>query len=260
MVSSTCPHYEAEGRSHLYPHREPLETGSASLSQCPICRDRKVCLSCIAFSGADEFDGLEFTRRRVRLGQAVYRAGDAFKAFYAVHSGSFKSSVIIDDGREQITGFHMVGEIIGLDGFGSRRHLSSAVALEDSELCIINCRQFERNDEMAPRRQQCLQQLMNAEIQRQRSVILLLGTMRAEVRLATFLVTLSQCFGARGYSPLEFRLRMTREEIGNFLGMRLETISRLLSKFQEEGILEIEHRLIKLTNPTALRNLARLIN
>ncbi len=149
----------------------------------------------------------------------------------------------------------MLGDIIGLDGIGTERHGCQATALEDTDVCVMP---FERLEDLArtvPSLQHNLHQFLAREITRDHSVMLLLGSMRAEERLAVFLVNLSERYRRRGYSSTEYVLRMTREEIGSYLGLKLETVSRLFSRFQDEGIIQVQGRSIKILDMAALRQI-----
>jgi CRP/FNR family transcriptional regulator len=206
--------------------------------RCSACNLRDLCLpSGLAQDQMDVFSDTVFTRRRVKRGDALYHLGEEFNAIYAVRAGFFKSSVVLEDGRDQVTGFHMAGEIVGMDGIGTDRYATDVIALEDSEVCIIPRARLE---DAAMQRQ--LHKAMSRELVRDQGVMLLLGTMRAEERLATFLLSLSQRFVARHFSPSEFHLRMTREEIGSYLGLSLETVSRLFSRFQEDGLIAVRQK------------------
>ena len=218
-------------------------------THCSSCKLREVCLPC----GLREIDSalldeLAYTRKRVKRGEAIFRAGAEFDALYAVRSGFFKSSVLLEDGRDQVTGFHMAGEILGTDGIGSGSHTSDAIALEDSEICIIP---YARLEEPALQRQ--LHKVMSRELVRDQGLMMLLGTMRAEERLATFLLNLSHRFTARGYSASEFHLRMTRDEIGSYLGLSLETVSRLFSRFQDDELITVQQKHICILDVAGLR-------
>lgn len=202
-----------------------------------------------------QLDNVIGSRAKLKKGESLYRAGEPFHALYAVRLGSLKTTVLAEDGREQVAGYHMLGDIIGLDGIGTDRHGCQASALEDTEVCIMP---FERLEDLArsvPALQHNLHQFLAREITRDHNVMLLLGSMRAEERLAVFLVNLSERYRRRGYSSSEFVLRMTREEIGSYLGLKLETVSRLFSRFQEEGLLKVSGRNVKLTSVAALRQL-----
>jgi len=159
------------------------------------------------------------------------------------------------DGGSQVAGYHMSGEIIGADGIGSDHYGCQAIALEDTEVCVMPFDRLEAFGRKHLRFQHNVHRLLSREIARQSRVMVLLGTMLAERRLAVFLVDLAERYRERGYSSCEFVLRMTREEIGSFLGLKLETVSRLFSKFQRDGLLQVEGRTIKLLDRTSLRRL-----
>lgn len=233
------------------PRAEPSEPAepAALKAQCSNCHLRELCLPC-GLSGTDIewLDRLILGRRRVKAGQALYREGDRFQFIYAVRMGSFKSMLTLADGREQVSAFHMAGEVMGLDGLAQARHASGAVALEDSEVCAIP---YAHLSELAAERsnlQNLVSRLMSREIVRDHSLLVLLGNMNAEERLAAFLLNLSQRMKARGYSPTEFHLRMSREEIGSYLGMKLETVSRTFTAFQQQRLLTVDKRHIRIAD------------
>ena len=226
-------------------------TGSVAecRTHCSVCNLREVCLPCgLAGSAQALLDDLVYTRKRVKRGECLYRVGTDFESLYAVRSGFFKSRVVLEDGRDQVTGFHMAGEILGMDGIGTDRHTADIVALEDSEVCVIPYNRLED-----PSLQRQLQKVMSRELVRDQGVMMLLGTMRAEERLAAFLLNLSQRFVARGYAPNEFHLRMTRDEIGSYLGLSLETVSRLFSRFHDEGLIAVQQKHIRILDVPALK-------
>jgi CRP/FNR family transcriptional regulator len=223
---------------------------------CSSCSLRELCLPMgLSRAEIEHLDQLVYTRRRVKRGENLYRAGDGFNSLYAVRSGFFKSNVILEDGRDQVTGFHMPGEILGLDGIGTERHTCNALALEDGEVCVIPFARLEEVSREVRNLQHQFHKVMSREIVRDQGVMMLLGTMRAEERLAAFLLNLSQRFVARGYSPSEFHLRMTREEIGSYLGLKLETVSRIFSKFQEQGLISVQQKHIRILNTDGLKEL-----
>jgi CRP/FNR family transcriptional regulator len=193
-----------------------------------------------------------YARRRVKRGEALFRAGDQFNSLYAIRSGFFKTTTISDDGREQVTGFHMPGELLGTDGIGAGAYHGNAVALEDSEVCVLPFALAEALGREIPALQRHLHSVLSREIVRDHGVMMLLGAMRAEERLAAFLLNLSRRFQRRGYSPTEFHLRMTREEIGGYLGLKLETVSRLFSKFQEDGLIEVQQKHVRILDVPGL--------
>ena len=227
--------------------REPEITRCPT--RCSTCNLREICLPCgINGTESELFEEMVYTRKRVRRGDALYHAGGEFDSLYAVRSGFFKSSVVLEDGRDQVTGFHMAGEILGMDGIGTGSHAVDTTALEDSEVCVIP---YARLAEPALQRQ--LQKVMSRELVRDQGVMMLLGTMRAEERLAAFLLNLSQRFVARGFSQHEFHLRMTREEIGSYLGLSLETVSRLFSRFQDEDLITVQQKHIRILDIPGLK-------
>lgn len=223
---------------------------------CSSCSLRELCLPAgLDAKEMEQVDRLVNRRRQVRRGDHLYRAGAPLQSLFAVRSGFMKSCVLHDNGREQVAGFHMMGEFLGLDAISTGKHICDVVALEDSEVCEIPFSHLERLSRELPSLQQQLHRLMSREIVRDYGVMLLLGSMKAEERLAAFLLNLSQRFAARGYSSTEFNLRMTREEIGSYLGLKLETISRALSRFQEDGLIEVRNKRIKIVKMDALRAL-----
>jgi CRP/FNR family transcriptional regulator len=223
---------------------------------CSSCNLRELCLP-VGLSQPDieQLDSMVSVRRTVSRGEMLFRTGDAFQSLYAVRTGFFKTCVSSEDGRDQVTGFQMAGELLGLDGISNDRHSCDAVALEDSQVCVIPYTQLEELSRDFGDLQRQFHKIMSREIVRDHGVMLLLGSMRAEERLAAFLLNLTQRLQARGFSGSSLILRMTREEIGSYLGLKLETVSRTFSKFQEEGLLEVKQRQIKILDPEALRKL-----
>jgi CRP/FNR family transcriptional regulator len=223
---------------------------------CSSCSLRELCLPMgLSREEIEHLDQLVYTRRRVKRGETLYRAGDPFNSLYAVRTGFFKSNVILEDGRDQVTGFHMPGEILGMDGIGTEAHTCNAHALEDGEVCVIPFSRLEEVSREVRNLQHQFHKVMSREIVRDQGVMMLLGTMRAEERLAAFLLNLSQRFVARGYSPSEFHLRMTREEIGSYLGLKLETVSRIFSKFQDQGLIAVQQKHIRILSTDGLKDL-----
>lgn len=236
--------------------------GSAPLNEktlkvaCSNCNLRELCMP-VGLSPQDlaRIDDVVATRRRVKRGSTLFRNGEVFESLFAIRTGFFKTCVTSGDGRDQVTGFQMAGEIIGLDGIVSDRHTCDAVALEDAEVCVMP---FDRIGELAREitgLQHHVHRIMSREIVREHGVMLLLGSMRAEERVAAFLLNLAQRLHARGFSASELVLRMTREEIGSYLGMKLETVSRTFSKFADDGVIEVRQRHVRILNTPALQNI-----
>jgi CRP/FNR family transcriptional regulator, anaerobic regulatory protein len=222
---------------------------------CSRCHLRDLCLPCgMAQPDVERLDGLMFARRRVLAGQTLYREGDRFQFIYAVRSGTLKSSLMLADGREQVSGFHIAGELVGMDGVARGVHASATTALEDTEICAIPYAHLTDLGTGAAGVHHVISRLMSREILREGSLMMLLGSMNADERLAAFLLNLSQRFSARGYSEREFHLRMSRAEIGSYLGMKLETVSRTFSALQQERLLEVDKRHIRIVDLDALRH------
>jgi len=223
---------------------------------CSGCNLRELCLPVgMSNEQLERLDGMVATRRQVGRGDRLFHTGDEFHSLYAVRTGFFKTCISSEDGRDQVTGFQMAGELLGLDGIGTERHTCDAVALEDSQVCVIPFQQLEDLTREFSDLQRQFHKIMSREIVRDHGVMLLLGSMRAEERLAAFLLNLTQRLRARGFSASSLILRMTREEIGSYLGLKLETVSRTFSKFQDEGFLEVKQRQIRVLNQPALQNL-----
>lgn len=221
---------------------------------CSSCNLRELCLPVgLSEPQLDQLDGMVASRRTVKRGEALFHTGEPFKAVYAVRTGFFKTCVSSEDGRDQVTGFQMAGELLGLDGISTDHHACDAVALEDSQVCVIPYNQLEDLSREFSDLQHQFHKIMSREIVRDHGVMLLLGSMRAEERLAAFLLNLTQRLHARGFSSKALVLRMTREEIGSYLGLKLETVSRAFSKFQDEGILEVKQRDIRIIDEDALK-------
>ncbi|AKJ28656.1 fumarate/nitrate reduction transcriptional regulator Fnr [Caldimonas brevitalea] len=223
---------------------------------CSSCNLRELCLP-VGFGRDDltRLDALVASRKTVKRGDALFHAGDPFQSLYAVRTGFFKTCVSSEDGRDQVTGFQMAGELLGLDAISQDRHTCDAIALEDAQVCQIPYSQLESLSREFTELQHSFHKIMSREIVRDHGVMLLLGSMRAEERLAAFLLNLTQRLAARGFSPTSLVLRMTREEIGSYLGLKLETVSRTFSKFQEDGVLEVKQRHIRVLDLDALHAL-----
>jgi CRP/FNR family transcriptional regulator len=210
-------------------------------------------LVCDPLADLDAFAEVAFIRRRLKRGEAVFRAGDRFSAIYAIRSGLFKTASVDSAGHEQVLGFFMRGELFGLDGVGATSYDCTASALEDSEIVVLPfaLMQHMARDNLPMQRQ--LHAVLSREIARGHGVMLLLGSMSAAGRLASFLVNLAARFVRRGYSPSDLLLRMTREEIGSYLGLKLETVSRTFSQFQQSGLLEVHQKRVRILDPEGLR-------
>jgi CRP/FNR family transcriptional regulator len=225
---------------------------------CSNCNLRELCMP-VGLSENDlvRLDDLVATRRKIKRGTTLFSNGEKFTSLYAIRTGFFKTCLASEDGRDQVTGFQMAGEIIGLDGIVNDQHSCDAIALEDAEVCVMPFDRIEEISREVTALQHHVHKIMSREIVREHGVMLLLGSMRAEERLAAFLLNLVQRLHSRGFSQTELVLRMTREEIGSYLGLKLETVSRTFSKFVDDGIVEVNQRHVKILDAEALH---RLVN
>jgi CRP/FNR family transcriptional regulator len=228
--------------------------GAAHAVSCSSCCLRGVCLPCgLDTEKLTQMDDLTRVKRRVARGAALYRAGDAFDALYAVRSGSFKSVGVSRGGEEKVTGLHLPGEVMGLDAINSRSHGYDAIALEDSEVCIVPYAKLTELALRIPDLQAQLLRILSGDISRDQGLMLLLGGMDAGQRIAAFLLSLSRRYQKLGYAATRFSLRMTREEIGSYLGLTLETVSRLFSRLQKDGLITAHQKEIELIDIESLR-------
>jgi CRP/FNR family transcriptional regulator len=235
----------------------PVININALKASCAGCSMHQLCLP----MGLDEgelvrLDQIIGKRSRVLRDERLYQMGQPFRSLYAIRFGHFKTYQINAAGEQQITGFQMAGELLGMDAISSDRHQCDAVALEDSEVCEIPFSGLEELFGQVPTLLRHFHRLMSKEITREQNIMLLLGNMRAEQRFAVFLVNKSARYAARGYSPTQFQLRMSREDIGNYLGLTIESISRLLSRFKKQGWLKVDKREVTLLDPVMLKALA----
>jgi len=236
----------------------PDSTDPHRRESCAGCAVRDRCLpSGLSQADLDSAEQLVSTRLRLRRGAALYRREDAFKSFYVVRLGSLKSTVASDDAREQITGLHMAGEMVGFDGLETGAHACDVVALEDSEVCVFPFSRVDETIACVPGLRGHFYRLMSREIVHKHGLMLMLGSMRADERLATFLLDLSDRHQSRGYSSTEFVLRMSRAEIGSFLGITIETVSRVMSQFAKDGLIDLQGvKQVKIANVERLRQRA----
>ncbi len=225
---------------------------------CSTCDLRDLWCLPIGLKGDDfrQLDVVINRRTKVKRGEHLFKIGDPFKSLYALRTGFFKTLFFTENGHEHITGFHMTGELLGLDAICTDSHSCNATALEDSELCEIPYEALGDLCREIPSLQHQFHKIMSREIHRDHSLMALLSSMNAEERVAAFLINLSQRLAARGYSPKQFQLRMTRGEIGNYLGLKLETVSRTLSRFQDDGLISVQSKHMILNDLSKLKSIA----
>lgn len=234
-----------------------IENAHTASASCDACVLHGVCMpEDLLASTHQELARLLQRPRRLRARQALFRAGEPFHALYIVKTGALKTEVMTDDGREQVTGFHFAGDVLGLDAVGSLAHPSAATAFEEVQVCAIPFALFTRASQRSEPLRAYLHRLLAREVVRDQHLMLVLGRMHADERVATFLLHTSQRFKARGYSPLEFALPMAREDIGNYLGLTLETVSRCFSRLKTAGVIEVDNRHIRISHIDSLRQVA----
>lgn len=238
--------------------RQAVQESSRAAVACHDCGLYQLCLP-MGLNSADTMllDHYVKRKRMLKRGQILYRAGDDFTCVYAIRSGSVKTYVSTDDGRQQITGFHIPGELLGLNALDEKRYNCEAVALESTSVCEISLECFEELARQIPSVHYQMLRIMSKEIKQNQELMLLLGKKNAEERLATYLLALSRRFAMRNYSPTQFNLSMSRGDIGDYLGIAEETVCRLFTRFQEEGLVSSERRLIVLNDLKRLSSIAR---
>lgn len=223
------------------------------------CHDCSMGTLCIPFTlnnnELDQLDNIIERKKPIQKGEQLFKSGDSLKSLYAIRSGTIKSYTITEQGDEQITGFHLAGDVIGFDGIHAQQHQSFAQALETSMVCEIPFNTLDELSGTMPKLRQQIMRMMSSEIMTDQSMILLLSKKNAEERLAAFIGNLAIRYGNRGFSPREFRLSMTRGDIGNYLGLTVETISRLLGRFQKSGLIEVNGKYITIVDSSALYEL-----
>jgi CRP/FNR family transcriptional regulator len=246
-----CRRDDVDTQSRLAGTRSHAPVDGAGCSSCHL---RTLCLPAgLTQDELQEMERFMLPHRRLKPGQAIYRSADPFTCIYLVRTGFVKTLVLLADGREQVSGFHMPGEVFGIDGIALGRHPSDAVAISDSDVCLMPYDALEALSRRIPALQRHLLQVFSQEVVREQRMMLLLGSLRAEERVAAFLLNLSERLTARGFAAVDFILRMTREEIGSFLGLTLETVSRVLSRLQKDAVIAVEGRHVCIVDVEALR-------
>lgn len=224
---------------------------------CYSCSASEFCVS----KGLDDsrmlqFDRIVARRRKVAKGEPLFRVNDPMQSIYVVRLGHVKTHKLLSDGDARTIGFYMAGDLIGWDAIARKRHTCDATALEDTEVCVIPFSKFESMLGAAPMLMRRFHSLMSEEIMHEQEMILMLGGMRIEQRMAIFLVELAERYAARGYSATSFHLRMCRADIGAYLGVTLETISRLLTRFGKLGLVKVDSRKVELVDLPQLMAIA----
>ncbi|MFC6673601.1 fumarate/nitrate reduction transcriptional regulator Fnr [Marinobacterium aestuariivivens] len=222
---------------------------SLQQAHCNTCSLSSLCLPVsLNMTEIDRLDDIIDKSRPLKKGEHLFRQGQPFTSIYALRAGTVKSYSLTNEGEEQITGFYFPGELVGLSGVDSGVYPVSTKVLETTTVCEIP---FTRLDDLSgelPELRRQIMRTMSKEIRDDQQMMLLLSKKTAEERVATFLIKLSQRFQARGYSQTRFRLSMSRNEIGNYLGLAVETVSRIFTRFQKSGLIQVEGKEIDVTD------------
>nr|WP_051201868.1 FNR family transcription factor [Ferrimonas senticii] len=226
---------------------------------CHSCSMKSLCIPfSLSLTELDRLDAIIERKRPIQKGDLLFQSGQPLKSLFAIRSGSIKSYTITESGEEQITAFHLAGDIVGFDGIHKQSHQSFAQALETAMVCEIPYDTLDSLSAQSPALRQQVMRLMSNEIVSDQEMILLLSKKNAEQRLAAFLTNLARRFGNRGFSSREYRLTMTRGDIGNYLGLTVETISRLLGRFQKAGWIDVKGKYINIREIDTLTRVAGL--
>lgn len=236
-----------------------VTTKMSSKVSCNDCSLNAVCLPlAVNASQLDQLDGIIHRGRPLKRGEHLYRAADHFQAVYAVRSGAVKTYSLSEEGEEQVTGFYLPGEILGMDGISKAYHMSSAKALESSTVCEIPFDKLEELSTRIPSLQHHFFALMSQEIQSDRELHMLLSKKNADERVAALLISIAARHKVRGLSDKVFRLAMSRYDMANYLGLAVETVSRIFTRFQSNNWILVDGREIEILDNAALCGNGRL--
>ncbi|MEW6999484.1 fumarate/nitrate reduction transcriptional regulator Fnr [Colwelliaceae bacterium BS250] len=227
------------------------------------CQSCSISELCLPFSLNDTelnlLDDIIQRKKPIQKNTQIFQAGEQLHTLYAIRSGTFKTYIISEQGEEQITGFHLAGDLMGFDALGHKEHPSFAKALETSMVCEIPFEVLDTLSNKIPKLKAQIMNLMSNELHCNSEMLLLLNRKNAEQKLATFLASYGKRLGARHLSTIQFNLPMTRSEIGNYIGLTIETISRLMTRFQKEGLIAVENKFITILDKDGLYKLAGLV-
>jgi CRP/FNR family transcriptional regulator len=224
---------------------------------CGNCRLNTICLPIsVHINDIDRLNEIVQRSKPLQKGSYLYRANDPFHAVYAVRSGAVKATTLSDSGNEQITGFYLPGEVVGMDGIAEDRYTNSVVALETASICEIPFHRMEELSLQIPSLQRHFFQLMSREITQDQQMIALLSRSNADTRIAAFLLSISTRHSRRNLSATRFNLPMSRTDIGNFLGLTIETVSRVFTRLQKQGVIAAERKAITILEISTLTELA----
>lgn len=234
---------------------------SSMQAACETCSLHQLCLPLeLSHTDVEELERIIKRRRPLQRGEHLFQAGDPFTAIYAIRSGSIKTFTTTDDGQEQITGFHLPSELVGLDAITTETHNCTARALETTSACEIPFNRLQELGAKIPGLQRQLLRIMSREILEDQDLMIWLGKKSAEERLALLLLRMSKRFTERNFSAREFNLSMSRTDIANYLGLAVETVSRLFSRFQVEGLLSVDRKHVVIEDMEGLQQMAHSEN
>ena len=223
---------------------------------CASCTLRELCIpQGMSIEELKLIDTVIERKKPVHKNDYLFHAGDTNRSIYAVLSGSVKTLVDNPNGEEQIVGFHLPGELLGMDGFSGDAHTCSAVALETSSVCEFPLESLDEVCHEVPSIQYAMRRIMGKEVTKDHAMLLLLGRMSAEEKLASFLISLSKRMAQRHWKPTEFNLTMPRQDIANYLGLAVETVSRLFAHLQDQEIIEVDRRRVNICDMDRLKSI-----
>ncbi|MGD8175383.1 fumarate/nitrate reduction transcriptional regulator Fnr [Marinimicrobium sp. ARAG 43.8] len=228
-----------------------------TLASCRTCRLNTLCLPLsLHLDDVEQLNRIVQRGRPLQQGEYLYRAGQKLTSLFAIRSGSVKASTLNEQGEEQITGFYFPGELVGMDGIATERYTNNVVALETASVCEIPFHQVEQLSLKIPSLQRNVFQLLSREITHDQRMLSLLSRSRADERVASLLLSLSQRNERRQLSPVSFTLPMSRTDIGNFLGLTIETISRVFGRLQQQQVIDVKRKEVRITDLDQLKHLA----
>jgi CRP/FNR family transcriptional regulator len=221
------------------------------IHECHVCEPRGGCLGVQLLASEEARAQLCHARKIARKGEHLFREGETADCFYVVRSGSLKSYLVTEDGEEQVLGFYLPGDVLGLDNGDVEQRLSSAVALETTSICRLPHTMLSECTEAT-----ALLKIAGEQLQRDHNLVLMLARKDADGRIASFLDDLACRYWMRGYSASAFLLSMSRQDIGCYLGLAVETVSRTLTRFQDCGVLKVNRREVEILDHPTLRKIA----
>lgn len=226
-------------------------------TSCTNCRLNTICLPIsLHIDDIDKLNAIIQRGKPLQKGEYLYRANQSFDSVYAIRSGAVKAVALSDNGEEQVTGFYLPGEVVGLDGLADNRYSNSVIALETASICEIPFGRLEELSLQIPNLQRHFFQLMSREITQDHQIITLLSKSSAEERIAALLLSISSRNSRRQLSASAFRLPMSRTDIGNYLGLTIETVSRIFSRLQKQGVIAVDKKEIHILDLDKLRDIA----